>query len=73
VHVRKRVARLGIYLLPAVIIGFVAGPPWTYLRLVGAFLPGLCLHAVWSLRQGINPLTSEPETSTSPCGGWDRK
>lgn len=60
IPIQNRMARMVIYLLPVLIIACVAGPPWTYLWLVGALLPGLwspwmheCGHSTAAMRLSL--------------------
>jgi hypothetical protein len=71
VPVSRRVARMGVYLVPAVVVSYTAGSPWTYVWIVGALLPGACFHVVWCRRHGINPLTAEPRDRYLALRGWD--
>ena len=68
----RRVVRMGVYLVPALVISYTAGPPWTYVWLVGALLPGARFHVVWCIRHDINPLTAEPRDKYLALRGWDR-
>src|SRR5205823_1881602 len=70
VPIPRRVVRMGIYLVPALVIAFTVGPPWTYVWLAGALLPGACFHLVWCVRHGINPLTAEPRDRYLALRGW---
>jgi hypothetical protein len=55
-----RIVRWLAYLAVTGLLGATVGRPWTFVWLLGLPVAGATFHTVWCLKNGINPLTSQP-------------
>jgi hypothetical protein len=55
-----RIVRWLAYLAVTGLLGATVGRPWTFVWLLGLPVAGAAFHTWWCLKNGINPLTSQP-------------